>query len=59
MTETLKQRTIRSFVLRAGRMTDAQEKAYQTLWDEYGLVCHYHRLNLQEAFGREAPHKAE
>ena len=33
MTETLKQRTIRSFVLRAGRMTDAQEKAYQTLWD--------------------------
>ena len=36
-------------------MTDAQEKAYQTLWDEYGLVCHHHRLNLQEAFGREAP----
>ena len=55
MTETLKQRTIRSFVLRAGRMTDAQEKAYQTLWDEYGLVFHHHRLNLQEAFGREAP----
>ena len=54
MTKTLKQRTIRSFVLRAGRMTDAQEKAYQTLWDEYGLVFHHHRLNLQEAFGREA-----
>ena len=54
MTETLKQRTIRSFVLRAGRMTDAQEKAYQTLWDEYGLLFHHHRLNLQEAFGREA-----
>ena len=55
MIETLKRRTIRSFVLRAGRMTDAQDKAYQTLWDEYGLVCHHHRLNLQKAFGREAP----
>lgn len=55
MTKTLKKRTIRSFVLRTGRMTDAQGKAYQTLWDEYGLVCHHRRLNLQEAFRREAP----
>lgn len=53
--EAEKRRTVRSFVLRAGRMTDAQDKAYQTLWDEYGLVCQHHRLDLQAAFGRQAP----
>jgi tRNA (guanine-N7-)-methyltransferase len=41
--------------LRAGRMTEAQNKAYQTLWDEYGLVCQHQRLDLRETFGREAP----
>jgi tRNA (guanine-N7-)-methyltransferase len=55
MIEEMKKRTIRSFVLRAGRMTDAQDKAYQTLWDEYGLVCNHHRLDLQKTFGRDAP----
>ena len=56
MTEDLTpRRTVRSFVLRAGRMTDAQDKAYQTLWDAYGLVCQHHRLDLKSAFGRTAP----
>ena len=55
MIEEAQKRTIRSFVLRAGRMTDAQDKAYQTLWDEYGLVCNHHRLDLQKTFGRAAP----
>ena len=41
--------------MRAGRMTEAQNKAYQTLWDEYGLVCQHQRLDLRETFGREAP----
>lgn len=36
-------------------MTEAQNKAYQTLWDEYGLVCQHQRLDLRETFGREAP----
>ena len=53
--EAEKRRTVRSFVLRAGRMTDAQDKAYQTLWDEYGLVCQQPRLELQAAFCRQAP----
>ena len=55
MTQEAKKRTIRSFVLRAGRMTDAQDRAYQTLWDEYGLICNHHRLDLQTTFGRKAP----
>ncbi|MDC3032345.1 tRNA (guanosine(46)-N7)-methyltransferase TrmB [Litorivicinus sp.] len=42
-------------MLRAGRMTKAQNKAYQTLWDEYGLVCQHQRLDLRETFGRDAP----
>lgn len=55
MIDEAKKRTIRSFVLRAGRMTEAQDKAYQTLWDEYGLVCQHQRLDLRETFGRDAP----
>ena len=41
--------------MRTGRMTEAQDKAYQTLWDEFGLVCQYQRLDLRETFGRDAP----
>ena len=55
MIDDAKKRTIRSFVLRAGRMTEAQDKAYKTLWDEYGLVCQHQRLDLRETFGRDAP----
>ena len=55
MIDDAKKRTIRSFVLRAGRMTEAQDKAYQTLWDEYGLVCQHQRLDFRETFGRDAP----
>ena len=55
MIDEAKKLTIRSFVLRAGRMTEAQDKAYQTLWDEYGLVCQHQRLDLRETFGRDAP----
>ena len=54
MIDEAKKRVIRSFVLRAGRMTEAQDKAYQTLWDEYGLVCQHQRLDLRKTFGRDA-----
>lgn len=55
MIDEAKKRTTRSYVLRAGRMTEAQDKAYQTLWDEYGLVCQHQQLGLRETFGRDAP----
>ncbi|MDB4021782.1 tRNA (guanosine(46)-N7)-methyltransferase TrmB [Litorivicinus sp.] len=55
MTLGQRRRTIRSFVSRSGRMTDAQDRAYQSLWAELGLVCQNNRLDLDAAFGRRAP----
>lgn len=58
-TETRARRTVRSFVLRQGRMTSAQQSAYGRLWDTYGLVCQHQRLDLEAAFGRTAPKVVE
>ena len=55
MIENTKRRTIRSFVLRPGRMTDAQNRSYHTLWGEYGLVCNHGLLDVRKIFGRTAP----
>lgn len=49
------QRRIRSFVLRAGRTTAAQERALSELWPTYGLDSTETRLDLAAVFGREAP----
>jgi tRNA (guanine-N7-)-methyltransferase len=48
-------RPIRSFVLRAGRVTAAQERALQELWPAFGLAYEGVELNLDEVFGRSAP----
>jgi tRNA (guanine-N7-)-methyltransferase len=48
-------RRIRSFVLRAGRTTAAQERALRDLWPTYGLDLREAPLNLAAVFGREAP----
>jgi tRNA (guanine-N7-)-methyltransferase len=48
-------RRIRSFVLRAGRTTPAQERALTELWPRYGLDPGAGALNLAAVFGREAP----
>lgn len=48
-------RTVKSFVLRAGRMTEGQQKAMDDLWPEMGLELDVGRLDLAEVFGREAP----
>src|SRR5271155_2765554 len=47
-------RRIRSFVLRAGRTTAAQERALGELWSTYGIDLGEHALDLAAAFGREA-----
>ncbi|MFZ9478986.1 MAG: tRNA (guanosine(46)-N7)-methyltransferase TrmB [Steroidobacteraceae bacterium] len=53
------QRRIRSYVLRAGRITAAQQRALQELWPRYGIdgpapgVTAY--LDPQQLFGRVAP----
>ncbi|HEX3397088.1 MAG TPA: tRNA (guanosine(46)-N7)-methyltransferase TrmB [Steroidobacteraceae bacterium] len=55
-------RRIRSFVLRAGRTTAAQERALSELWPEYGIdlketgpQSSSEPLSLAAVFGREAP----
>ena len=50
------QRRIRSFVLRAGRVTAAQERALRELWPAYGLEFNYAPIDLNRAFGRESGH---
>jgi tRNA (guanine-N7-)-methyltransferase len=50
-----RQRRIRSFVLRAGRTTPAQERALELLWPAYGIDLTETALELQAIFGRTAP----
>lgn len=48
-------REIRSFVRREGRMTDAQKRAMDELWPQYGIAEPTAPLDLVSLFGREAP----
>lgn len=52
--ETHRQRPIRSFVRRQGRITLAQNAALENLWPVFGLDPGL-AFNPREAFGREAP----
>lgn len=54
MSETL-HRPVRSFVLRQGRMSNAQGRAHETLMPRFGIPFHSKRLDLDGAFGRSAP----
>lgn len=52
----LSNRAIRSFVVRAGRVTAAQERALESLWPRYGLsFTAQTQLDTVAAFGRDAP----
>jgi tRNA (guanine-N7-)-methyltransferase len=55
VTEALHRRSIRSFVVRAGRMTVAQERAWTELWPRYGVETGEAPLDLPAIFGRRAP----
>ena len=48
-------RAIRSYVLRAGRITPAQERALTELWPRYGVDFQSTPLDLSALFGRKAP----
>jgi tRNA (guanine-N7-)-methyltransferase len=48
----LPRRHIRSFVLRAGRTTAAQERALSELWPRYGIEIGSAPLDLEGRFGR-------
>lgn len=47
-------REIRSYVLRGGRITDAQRRALQELWPRFGLDFQPAPLDLDALFGRDA-----
>ena len=59
MTEPQHPRAIRSFVTRAGRITEAQERALGELWPKYGVEFAPQPLSAQALFGREAPRTLE
>ena len=50
----LSHRSIRSFVIRAGRTTGAQQRALETLWPQFGVPYSEAPINLDALFGR--PH---
>ncbi len=56
MTDTdLSKRHIRSYVLRQGRVSPAQQRACDTLLPRFGIPYTAQPLDLNLAFGREAP----
>jgi len=48
-------RPIRSFVLRTGRLTNAQQKALDNHWDKYGIDFSDELLDFQAVFGNTNP----
>ena len=63
--EDLRHRAIRSFVMRMGRMTDAQRRALDELWPRWGVdlpapdASGSAWLDLDRVFGRAAPRALE
>jgi len=51
----LRNRPIRSFVMRTGRMTVGQTRALEELWPKYGVEFSAEPLSLDSLFGRAAP----
>ena len=52
-------RKVRSFVLRQGRFTDAQQRAFDELWPRFGLDYAGTPRDFDVAFGRKAPRIVE
>jgi len=52
---TPEKRHIKSFVLRQGRLSKAQQKALDTQWPQYGIDFKAEKLNFETLFGRQAP----
>ena len=49
-----KPKDIRSFVIRAGRMTEGQKKAFNKWWPSYGLSLYDGALDFEQVFSRRA-----
>ena len=55
MTESVARRAVRSFVIRAGRMTEAQQRAFDELLPRYRVSADALRTDLAAVFPRRAP----
>ena len=53
--DTIHRRSVRSFVLRTGRATAAQQRAMTELWPLYGVEFTGQTLEPAQLFGRDAP----
>ena len=51
----MQQHAIRSFVLRQGRLSSAQQRACESLLPRYGIPFSENALDLDQVFGRKAP----
>ena len=58
-TTTTGHRAVRSFVLRQGRFTPAQQRAFEELWPRFGLDYHGTLRDFDAVFGRSAPRVME
>lgn len=47
-------RTIKSFVIRTGRMTAGQQKGLDEYWPTHGLILEQGWLDIEKTFGRQA-----
>src|ERR1700753_4274023 len=56
---SMQPRAIRSYVTRAGRLTEAQRRALEDLWPKYGIDFPSEILDLHRLFAREAPRTLE
>jgi tRNA (guanine-N7-)-methyltransferase len=59
MTATEPPRAIRSFVMRSGRITEAQQRALAQLWPKYGIEFSAQPLDAGGLYGRDAPRTLE
>ena len=59
MTDVAHHRAIRSFVLRSGRVTEAQQRALEALWPKFGIEFAPQPLDLDALFTRRAPRVVE
>ncbi len=54
-----RRKSIRSYVVRAGRMTEGQRRAFERYWPAFGLSLDDGLLDLDAVFGRRAPRVLE
>lgn len=59
MTASDSRRPIRSYVLRTGRMTPGQQRAFDEHWDRWGLEAGAGILDFDKVFGRSGPRVLE